>query len=289
MVEFLGHFEGENMKQYLEELGLSTGMVDGLITWLASSGKQIVLAILLLIVGFWVIGKITRVVEALLGKRNFDPTVQKYLGQIIAVLMKVGLLISVAGMVGIETTSFIAILGAAGLAIGMALQGSLANFAGGVLILVFRPFKVGDYIVSTDAEGIVSSIDIFCTILTTLDNQRVILPNGPLAGGKIVNVGAEATRRVDLSIGIAYGEDFSKAQEVIKSMAKEDSRILPDPECFVGITGFGDSSVDLTVRVWCKTSDYWDVFFDTNKRLKEALDKASIEIPFPQREVRTLT
>ena len=154
------------MEEYLGGLGLSPKMIDGLVTWLASSGKQIVLAIVVLIIGFWIIGKISRLIQVILGKKNFDPTVQKYLGQIVTMLMKVGLLISVASMVGIETTSFVAILGAAGLAVGMALQGSLANFAGGVLLLVFRPFRVGDYIVSGDAEGIVNTIDIFCTVLT---------------------------------------------------------------------------------------------------------------------------
>ncbi len=249
-------------------------------------GTKVVMAIVVLIVGFWLIARITKIFNTTLGKKGFDESLQIYLGKMLGLLLKFGLIISIASMVGIETTSFVAIFGAAGLAVGLALQGSLSNFAGGVLILFFRPFKVGDFIQAQGEEGVVSAIDVFFTTVTTVDNRRVLLPNGPLAGEKMVNVGAEPTRRVDLSVGIGYGDDFNKACEVICKMAQEDSRILTNPEPpFVGITGFGDSAVDLTVRVWCKSSEYWPVFFDTNKRLKECLDKSGINIPFPQRDV----
>ena len=249
-------------------------------------GTKILTAIIVLIVGFWIIKRIVRFFEKILLKQNLDKSVSLYAAKIIRVILIVCLFISVASMVGIQTTSFIAILGAAGLAIGMALQGSLANFAGGFLILVLKPFEVGDYIMVDGVEGHVAVIDVFSTILTTLDNKRVIVPNGVVAGSKMVNVGKESNRRVDLSIGIGYGDDFNKAKQAIINMAKEDSKILTSPEePFVGITDFGDSSVNLTVRVWCKTEDYWDVFFNTNQRLKECLDNNGISIPFPQRDV----
>jgi len=276
------------MESIASSLGLDPSLVNKAIGYISTYGVKVLMAIVVLIVGFWIIKKVVGLIEMALTKKGFDKSLQIYIGKILAMLMKAGLLISVAGMVGIETTSFIAIFGAAGLAIGMALQGSLGNFAGGFLLLVFRPFKVGDYIVSDGEEGIVQAIDVFCTTLTTLDNRRIILPNGPLAGSKLVNVGVESNRRVDLSIGIGYGDDFGKAQTAIMNMAKEDSRILQDPAPFAGITDFGDSSVNLTVRVWCKSSDYWDVFFDTNRRLKECLDSAGVSIPFPQREVNII-
>ncbi len=257
--------------------------------FLMDYGPKVIGAIVVFIIGKWIIGKIVRVVEAALSKNNMDVSLSRYLGKIIRVVLLLLLIMTVAGMVGIETTSFIAILGASTLAIGMALQGSLANFAGGFLLLVFRPFKVGDYIVSDGEEGVVQEIGVFCTTLTTLDNRRIILPNGPLAGGKMTNVGVESNRRVDLSIGIGYGDDFNKAKTAIMEMAKGDNRILSEPAPFAGITDFGDSSVNLTVRVWCKSSDYWDVFFDTNQRLKECLDKAGVSIPFPQREVNIIS
>ncbi len=276
------------MESLASDLGIDPSLIESAIGYISKYGVKVLMAILVLVVGFWIIKKFTRLIEMGLSKRGLDKSLQIYSGKILSMLMKVGLLISVAGMVGIETTSFIAIFGAAGLAIGMALQGSLGNFAGGFLLLVFRPFKVGDYIVSDGEEGVVQAIDVFCTTLTTLDNRRVILPNGPLAGGKLINVGVETNRRVDLSIGISYGDDFGKAQTAILNMAKEDSRILQEPAPFVGITDFGDSSVNLTVRVWCKSADYWDVFFDSNRRLKECLDSAGISIPFPQREVNII-
>lgn len=252
-------------------------------------GTKLVMAIVVLIIGFWVIKKIVQFMEKMLLKQNFDKAISLYLSKILRILMIVCLIISVASMVGIQTTSFIAILGAAGLAIGMALQGSLANFAGGFLLLVLRPFDVGDYIVVAGEEGSVVAIDVFSTVLTTLDNRRVVIPNGVVAGAKMINVGKESTRRVDLSIGIGYGDEFNKAKQAILEMAKGDSQILTTPEPFVGITDFGDSSVNLTVRVWCKTADYWDVFFNTNQRLKECLDKSGVSIPFPQREVNIIS
>jgi len=266
-----------------------SALVEKGMDFIMAYGPKVVGAIVVFIIGKWVIGKVVGAVRRALEKNKMDKSLSIYLGKIIRTLLLLLLIMTVAGMVGIQTTSFIAILGASTLAIGMALQGSLANFAGGFLLLVFRPFQVGDYIKSDGEEGVVQLIGVFCTTILTLDNRRIILPNGPLAGNKLQNVGVESTRRVDLSIGISYGDSFDKAKEAIVAMAKTDNRILTEPAPFVGITDFGDSSVNLTVRVWCKSAAYWDVFFDTNKNLKECLDKAGVSIPFPQREINIIS
>lgn len=246
---------------------------------------KVLLAILILIIGFFLIGKVVNLVEKAIQKHGSDPSLATFLGGLTRWILRILLLISVASMVGIATTSFVAVIGAAGLAIGLALQGSLANFAGGVLILIFKPFKTGDYIIAQGEEGTVKKVDVFATILTKLDNRRIILPNGPLAGGTIVNVTAEDVRRVDLSIGIGYGDSIPKALEVLKKMCELDSRVLKEPEVFVGVTDYGDSSINLTLRSWVKQDDYWDVFFDLSKSVKPTLDEAGISIPFPQRDV----
>lgn len=272
------------MEQYLTPENM-----EKILTLLVKYGTQVALAIVCLVVGSWVINRIVNFFNRVLDKREMDPSLKIYLGKIVSVLLKVCLFISVASMVGIQTTSFVALLGAAGLAVGMALQGSLANFAGGVLILLFKPFKVGDYLMATGQEGAVFAIDIFCTTLLTVDNKKVIIPNGPLIGGNIVNVTAEPTRRVDLSVGIGYNDDISLAQKVLIEAAASDARVLSEPAApFVGVTDYGDSSINLTYRIWCKTSDYWDVYFDFNKKIKEVLDANKISIPYPQREVHTI-
>lgn len=266
----------------MESINTASDQLTGMVLFYA---PKLALAAITLFVGLWAIGLLVKAMSYMLEKRDFDPSLKNWLSSITGVLLKACLGISVISMVGVQTTSFIAILGAAGLAIGLALQGSLANFAGGVLILLFKPFKIGDYISAQGEEGVVESIDVFCTFITTLDNRRIILPNGPLASEKMVNVTNEPIRRVDLSVGISYDASFDEAEQAISAMAAKDARILTDPAPFVGVTGYGDSSVDLTIRVWCKTEDYWDVFFDTNKAIKPALDTANIAIPFPQRDV----
>ncbi|MCG8535444.1 MAG: mechanosensitive ion channel [Pseudomonadales bacterium] len=246
---------------------------------------KLLLAVITLIIGLWLIGIATRGIEYVLEKRNLDVSLRKWLSSITNVALKACLLISVISMIGVQTTSFLAVLGAAGLAIGLALQGSLSNFAGGVLILIFKPYQVGDYIQANGEEGVVEAIDVFFTFLKTLDNKHVILPNGPLANGNLVNFTRDEIRRVDLSVGISYNDNVDTAIDALIAMIKEDERALTDPAPFVGVTGYGDSSVDLTVRIWCKTEHYWDVFFDNNKKIKPALDGANITIPFPQRDV----
>ncbi|KZN37927.1 mechanosensitive ion channel protein [Pseudoalteromonas luteoviolacea S2607] len=246
------------------------------------------LAIITLILGLWLISLVGKAIDFLLEKREFNVSLRKWLSSVATVLLKACLFISVISMLGVKTTSFIAILGAAGLAVGLALQGSLSNFAGGVLILIFKPFQVGDYIVAQGEEGVVEAIDVFCTFLTTLDNRRIILPNGPLASEKVNNVTHEQIRRVDLAVGISYNNSVDEAEKALLEMAKNDSRILQEPAPFVGVVGYGDNSIDLTVWVWCKTDDYWDVYFDTNRAIKPALDSANVAIPFPQRDVHII-
>lgn len=246
---------------------------------------KLILAIVTLLVGLWLINVVCKGVGFLLEKRDFDLSLRKWLTSIMSVALKACLLISVVSMIGVQTTSFIAILGAAGLAIGLALQGSLTNFAGGVLILVFKPYKVGDYIKTSGEEGFVEAIDVFYTFLRTVDSKHVILPNGPLANGNLVNYTKDANRRVDLSVGISYNASFDTAEKVLLEMIKQDPRVLQEPAPFVGVTGYGDSSIDLTVRAWTTNENYWGVFFDLNKRIKPALDAGGISIPFPQRDV----
>lgn len=247
-------------------------------------GGKLTLALLTLLVGWWLIGKLTRRVGNLLAARSVDKALTGFVGSLAGIALKVMLLISVASMVGVETTSFIAALGAAGLAIGLALQGSLANFAGGVLILFFRPFRIGDWIEAQGVAGSVDSIQIFHTVLKTGDNKTVIVPNGSLSNGTIVNHSREGRRRVDINIGIDYASDIKRAREVLLAIAA-DPRVLAEPAPVVWVTGLGDNAVNLSLRVWVDTVDFWAVTFEFTERAKEQLADAGIGIPFPQRVV----
>ena len=248
-------------------------------------GPKFLLAIIVLIIGLSVVKSLTAFFRLVLEKRKIDPTLSPFLVNLVGWALKALLLISVASMIGVETTSFVALIGAAGLAIGLALQGSLANFSGGVLILIFRPFVKGDYIKAQGHEGVVDTIDVFATILTTLDNIKVIIPNGPLAGGAIDNLTAKDQRRVDLSIGISYNDDIKTACCVLREMCEKNPRVLKDPAVMVGVIDYGDNSINLTIRSWVKTADYWDVFFELNEQIKYTLDENKISVPFPQRDV----
>jgi small conductance mechanosensitive channel len=229
----------------------------------------------------WMVKKIDKVME----KRETDDSLKPFLRSLFGALLKTLLIISVLGMLGVEMTSFIAILGAAGLAVGMALSGPLQNFAGGVVILLFKPYRVNDFIEAQGYTGVVKEIQIFTTILLTPDNKTVIIPNGSLATGSLINYSAEPTRRVDFSYGIAYGDSVQKAREIIMGVIATDDRILKDPEPFIGLGELADSSVNLSTRVWVKTEDYWGVFFTMNEKVYEALDQGGISIPFPQVDV----
>ena len=248
-------------------------------------GPKFVLAILVLLVGWWAIGRVAGVFEASMHKVKFEPGLTHFLVSFVSVILKVLLLISVASMVGVETTSFIAMLGAAGLAVGMALQGSLANFAGGVLILFFKPFKVGDVIEAQGHMGKVVEIQIFVTVLLTYDNQKIIIPNGSLSNGTVKNLFAEENRRVDIEFGISYGDDVHKAREVLMQVLKDYDLILDDPESVVHVSQHGDSHIGMLVWAWVKSENYWPVYFGLYERVKIAFDANDITIPFPQRDV----
>ncbi len=258
-------------------------------TWISNLamtyGITLITAIITLIVGLWIIGIITRSFSRLMEKREWDQSLRGFLKSLVGMLLKVMLIISVIGMMGVEMTSFIAILGAAGLAVGMALSGTLQNFAGGVMILIFKPFKVGDYINAQGHAGTVADIQIFNTILKTPDNVTIIIPNGGLSTGSMVNYSTEATRRVDFSFGIAYGDDYDKAKKLISELIEKDERIKKDPEPFIALGELADSSVNITVRVWVKASDYWAVHFDTQEKVYKEFPKAGLSIPFPQMDV----
>ena len=242
-------------------------------------------AIVVYILGNMIIKWMLRSFNRMMDKRDTDESLKPFLKSLVSVLLKTLLIISVLGMLGVQMTSFIAILGAAGLAVGMALSGTLQNFAGGVVILLFKPFKVGDFIEAQGFMGVVEKIQIFTTILLTGDKKTVIIPNGPLANGSLVNYSAQPVRRVDLSYGIAYGDSVQKAREIIQKIINEDKRILKDPESCIGLGELADSSVNLTTRGWVKTDDYWGVYFDMNEKVYNAFNEQGISIPFPQMDV----
>ena len=248
-------------------------------------GLKLLGAIVVLVIGLWVIKAIMNGIRRAFNKRDMDESLKPFLLSMINILLKIMLVISVLTMVGIEMTSFIAILGAAGLAVGLALSGTLQNFAGGVMILIFKPFKVGDFIEAQGYTGKVEQIQIFVTVMLTPDNKTVIIPNGPLSTGSLVNFSAQPIRRVDWSFGIAYGDDYDKASAWIMDMMKSDDRILADPEPFVALGELADSSVNITARGWVKADDYWAVYFDMQSKFYKGADSKGLSIPFPQLDV----
>ena len=254
-------------------------------TMLVEYGPKLIGALVVLFVGLWIIKALNRSIKKLMLKSKMDDSLVPFLSSLIGSILKVLLIISVMGMIGIEMTSFIAILGAAGLAIGMALSGTLQNLAGGVMILIFKPFKVGDFIEAQGYMGVVKEIQIFNTILTTPDNRKIIIPNGGLSASSMVNYSAMETRRVDFTFGIGYGDDIDKAREVILGEINKLPYVLKDPEPFVMVGELADSSVNFTTRVWVKGEDYWTCFFELTENVKKALDANNISIPYPQTDV----
>ncbi len=242
-------------------------------------------AIVALIVGLWIIKILIKGLEKAMEKSNIEVSLRKFLRSIFAITLKILLLISVASMLGIATTSFVAIVGAAGLAVGLALQGSLANFAGGVLILLFKPFKVGDVIEGQGHVGKVDEIQVFNTILKTPDNKTIIIPNGALSNGSITNYSTENLRRVDMVFGIGYDDDIVKAKQLLFEILKSDARILKEPAPQVLLSELADSSVNFSVRAWVNSADYWNVYFDMHEKVKLVFDKNNISIPYPQHDV----
>lgn len=258
---------------------------DSAIEMLMSYGPKLLLAIVVLFIGLWIIKRIVKVTSKGLERSNAEPTLAKFVASLVSVGLKALLIISVASMIGIETTSFIAILGAAGLAVGLALQGTLANFAGGALILLFRPYKVGDWIDAQGVAGTVHAIQIFNTVLKTPDNRTIIVPNGAISNGIITNNSTEPTRRVDFVFGIGYGDDIAKAKGIIDRLIGADRRALSEPAHQIVVSELADSSVNITVRVWVNAADYWGLFFDLTEKVKLAFDEEGISIPFPQQDV----
>ena len=252
-------------------------------------GIKVIVAIVVLIVGMWIINTLTSRMHKMMKKRDMDEALRKFLKSLVNVLLKIALVIAIVAQLGVETTSFVALLGAAGLAVGMALSGTLQNFAGGVMIMIFKPFQIGDYIAAQGHDGIVQDIQIFNTILLSLDNKRIIIPNGPLSTNSMVNYSAEETRRVDWTFGIGYGDSADKARQVILDILATNDLILKDPPVFVGLGALADSSVNFTVRAWCKTEDYWTVYFDINRKVYDTFDKEGLSIPFPQMDVHVHT
>ncbi len=252
---------------------------------LMNYAPKLILAIVVLILGLWLINRIVRLINKGMERSNTEPTLAKFFGNLVSIGMKALLLISVASMVGIETTSFIAVLGAAGLAIGLALQGTLANFAGGALILMFRPYRVGDFIDAQGVTGTVAEIRIFNTIIKTTDNKVVIVPNGSISNGIITNFSAEATRRVDFVFGIGYQDDIGKAKSILDRLVTEDGRTLSDPAHLIVVSELADSAVNITVRVWVNAADYWGLYFDLTEKVKLTFDAENISIPDPQQDV----
>ena len=259
----------------------SQQLIDLVVTW----GPKLVTAILTLIIGLWVIGMIVRGLGKAMDKRNVDASLAPFLKSLIGAILKIVLIISVIGMVGIEATSFVAVLGAMGLAVGLALQGTLQNFAGGVIILLLKPFKVGDVIDAMGYVGSVHSIQIFNTYLKTPDNKTIIIPNGGLANSSMTNYSTEPRRRVDFVFGVGYGDSTEKTRETLMALINADTRILKDPEPFIALSSLGDSSVNFTVRVWVEAADYWGVNFDMNENVYNKFNEVGLNIPYPQMDV----
>jgi small conductance mechanosensitive channel len=252
---------------------------------LTSYGIKIILALVIFIVGRWIAKAVRNGLKKMMTKKNVDLTLIPFVSNLVYTLLLIFVVVAAIAQLGVQTTSFVAILGAAGLAVGLALQGSLSNFAAGVLMIIFKPFKVGDYIEGGGTAGVVESIKIFVTELRTPDNRAVIVPNSAMMGGNITNYSAKDTRRVDLIAGIGYGDDIEKARTILKDIVGSHDLILKDPSPQVEVLELADSSVNFVVRPWVKTPDYWRVYFDVTESIKKRFDAEGVSIPFPQRDV----
>lgn len=263
----------------------SAPMMEQLQTVGVEWGLKIVSFLLVIIIGMWIAKMIKKGVVKMMEKKGVDPTLTSFLASLFYVGLQAFVIIAALEKLNVKTASFIAILGAAGLAIGLALQGSLANFAAGVLMIIFKPFKVGDFIDAGGTMGSVLEIGIFTTVLKSPDNKKVIVPNAQLTGGVVTNVNAFGTRRLDLSAGIGYGDDIDKAHKVLAEIVAADERVLQDPAPKIAVNELGDSSVNFVVRPWVNSADYWDVYFEMTETIKKRFDEEGISIPFPQRDV----
>jgi len=260
-------------------------LMEMVVKLLAEHGLKVLGALFVLVLGWVIINKLINIFKKSLGKLNIEPSLVTFFEALTLWLLRILLLLSVVSMIGIQTTSFLALLGSAGLAVGLALQGSLSNLAGGVLILLIKPFKVGDFIESGSFIGTVDKILLFTTELTTTGNQKVVMPNGSLANSNMVNYSSNATRRMDIDVGVAYSDDIKKAKEVIMNVLIKDGRALEEPAPQVFVSALADSSVNIRMRAWYLTDIYWEVYWRMLEEIKIALDENDLNIPFPQRDV----
>jgi small conductance mechanosensitive channel len=248
-------------------------------------GVKILAALAVFIIGRWIVKYLGNLTGRVMEKRDVDPTLTKFVANMTYVALLIFVILAALGMLGIQTTSFIAVIGAAGLAVGLALQGSLSNFAAGVLMIIFRPFKVGDFIEGAGVTGTVEEIQIFNTHLATPDNKAIIIPNAKLTADNIVNYSTKGTRRADMVFGIGYEDDIDKARDIITEILSNDARVLKDPPLQVAVSELADSSVNFVARAWVNTADYWGVVFDATEAVKKRFDTEGVSIPFPQRDV----
>lgn len=255
---------------------------------ISTYGLKVIAALAIFIIGKWVVGMISRAVRRALDKRKLEPSLAGFSTSLIHAGLLAFVVIAALGQLGIQTTSFVAVLGAAGLAIGLALQGSLSNFAAGVLILIFKPYRVTDYVVAGGAEGTVEDIGIFTTTIVTLDNRTQIVPNSVATGGVIENYTRKGTRRLDLVAGVSYGDDVFKVKKILQEILDSEPRVLAEPTPTIGLMEMGDSSINFAFRPWVKVDDYWDLFFHLQERIKVRFDEEGVTIPFPQRDVHLI-
>lgn len=263
-------------------------LVRKLIEFCITAGRHILIAAIIFIVGRLLISFINRLVANMLSRRHIDASVQTFLRSLVKILLTVLLIVSVIGALGINTTSFAALLASAGVAIGMALSGNLQNFAGGLVILLFKPYRVGDWIEAQGVQGTVKEIQIFHTVLTMSDNKVVYIPNGSMSTAVVINYSRNDSRRLEWTIGIDYGEDVTRAQKAIEKALGTDTRILADPAPFIAVTALADSSVNLVVRAWVKTADYWPVYHETLRRIYDTFNSEGINFPYPQQTVHVV-
>lgn len=270
--EIVKNVQNVNLEQVIQQV----------ITFCVDAGKSILLAAVIFIAGRFLISVINRLVAQMMERRKIDATIQSFLRSFINILLTILLLISVVSALGVNTTSFAALLASAGVAVGMALSGNLQNLAGGLIILLFKPYKVGDYVDAQGVSGTVKEIQIFHTVLVTPDNKIIYVPNGSLSSGSVTNYSLSQLRRVDWTVGVEYGTEIEKVRQTVLDLIKKDSRILTDPAPFIALSALADSSVNITIRVWVKNEDYWGVFFDMNQNIYEVFNREGISFPFPQ-------
>ena len=267
------------------EKGEFSQIIQQLTTLGIEAGKSILLAVLIFVVGRYIVKFINRIVAGMMERRHMDPTIQSFLRSFINVLLTTLLVITTVSALGINTTSFAALLASAGVAVGMALSGNLQNLAGGIILLLFKPYKVGDFIEGQGVSGTVKEIQIFHTIILTADNKQIYVPNGALSSGSVTNYSSQPLRRVDITVGVEYGTEVDTVKQALEEILKADSRIMSDPAPFIALSNLADSSVDFTIRVWVGVADYWPVHFDLKRAIYEEFNRRGIGFPFPQVQI----